>query len=623
MAKIRVAIVGVGNCASSLVQGVAYYRAANDNSAGLMHWSLGGFEPSDVEFVLAYDIDERKVGQDLSRAIFAKPNCTAVFAEVPDSGLNVRMGKVLDGMADHMETMPAERSFVKAKAAEPDKAAVIEALRASGTEVLINFLPVGSEDAVKFYMDCALKAGVGVVNCMPVFIASDPEWEAKFKDAGLPIVGDDIKAQFGATIVHRALTNLMRQRGVRMDRTYQLNTGGNTDFLNMMDRGRLLSKKISKTEAVQSVMAKRLEDENIHVGPSDYVPWLNDNKLCFLRLEGALFGNVPMNIEVRLSVEDSPNSAGVVIDAIRCCKLALDRGYAGPLIGPSAFFCKHPPIQFTDDEAERMTNAFIDRASRPGANQSLVRAADANPDAAASGTGMQGLIIAAGQGIRMRDVARSKPLALINGVPLIERVIVTAHKAGVSRFVVVTGYEGKRLETFLVGLSARLSIPIQTVRNFAWKGANGLSVAAAEAHLDDRFVLMMADHLLDPTILADLIASEAGTEELVLAVDRRLGNPLVDLEDVTRVAIDEHGRIARIGKLMSGHDAYDTGVFLASKALIAAIREDVEAGGQGGLSDGVRSLAAKGLARTFDIGDRFWLDVDDGVAHGHAEQLCA
>jgi myo-inositol-1-phosphate synthase len=606
MEKIRAAIVGVGNCASSLVQGVAYYRAANDNSAGLMHWDLGGFEPSDVEFVLAFDIDRRKVGSDLSKAIFAKPNCTAVFSEVPETGVKVRMGAVLDGMADHMEHMPADRSFVKADAPEPTKADIVAALRDSGAEVLVNFLPVGSEDATRFYMECALEAGVGVVNCMPVFIASDPQWEAKFKARGLPIIGDDIKAQFGATIVHRALTNLMRQRGVRMDRTYQLNTGGNTDFLNMMDRSRLLSKKVSKTEAVQSVMAKRLEDDNIHVGPSDYVPWLNDNKLCFLRLEGALFGNVPMNIEVRLSVEDSPNSAGVVIDAIRCCKLALERGLGGAVIGPSAFFCKHPPIQFTDDEAERQTNAFINEGAAERAT-----------------SGVQGLIIAAGQGIRMRDVARSKPLALVNGVPLIERVITAAHEAGVSRFVVVTGYEGRRLEAFLEGLAERLAIPITTVRNFAWKSANGLSVAAAESHLEERFVLMMADHLVDPSIITDLTHAEAKSDEVVLAVDRRLDNPLVDLDDVTRVAVDGHGRITAIAKLLAGHDAYDTGVFLASKALVRAIRDDVAAGGGGGVSDGMRRLAAEGLARTFDIGDRFWLDVDDSVAHGHAEKLCA
>jgi choline kinase len=366
-------------------------------------------------------------------------------------------------------------------------------------------------------------------------------------------------------------------------------------------------------------MAKRLADENIHVGPSDYVPWLNDNKLCFLRLEGALFGNVPMNIEVRLSVEDSPNSAGVVIDAIRCCKLALDRGYAGAVIGPSAFFCKHPPEQFTDDEAERMTNAFIERASRSPAGRDS--AAEMVPEQVSAG--MQGLIIAAGQGIRMREVARSKPLALVNGVPLIERVIVAAHRAGVTRFVVVTGYEGRRLETFLAGLAERLAIPIETVRNFAWKGANGISVAAAEPHLDERFVLMMADHLVDPSIIEDLVQVPAGSDELILAVDRRLENPLVDLEDVTRVAVDGEGKITAIAKRLEAHDAYDTGVFLASKTLVTAIRDDVEAGGGGGLSDGVRRLAARGLARTYDIGDRFWLDVDDGVAHGHAEQLCA
>ena len=367
MAKIRVAIIGVGNCASSLVQGVAFYRAANDNAAGVMHWNIGGYSPTDVEFVLAYDIDTRKVGQDVAQAIFEKPNCTAVFAQVPESGVTVKMGRVLDGVAEHMATMPADRSFVRSHEVEPSRADIVAALIAARADVLINFLPVGSEDATRFYMECALEAGVGVVNCMPVFIASDPVWEAKFKARGLPIVGDDIKAQFGATIVHRALTNLMRQRGVRMDRTYQLNTGGNTDFLNMMDRSRLLSKKISKTEAVQSVMAERMADENIHVGPSDYVPWLNDNKLCFLRLEGALFGNVPMNIEVRLSVEDSPNSAGVVIDAIRCCKLALDRGDGGALIGPSAFFCKHPPQQFTDDEASQMVEVFIEAQSRVAA----------------------------------------------------------------------------------------------------------------------------------------------------------------------------------------------------------------------------------------------------------------
>jgi myo-inositol-1-phosphate synthase len=604
MAKIRAAIVGVGNCASSLVQGVAFYRVANDNSVGLMHWDLGGYAPTDVEFVLAFDIDERKIGVDLAQAIFAKPNCTAKFADVPPSGTKVRMGAVLDGMADHMEHMPPDRSFVRSDAPQATKAEIVEALKAARADVLVNFLPVGSEEATKFYIDCALEAGVGVVNCMPVFIASNPEWEKRFKARGLPIVGDDIKAQFGATIVHRALTNLMRQRGVRLDRTYQLNTGGNTDFLNMMDRGRLASKKISKTEAVQAVLAERLADENIHVGPSDYVPWLNDNKLCFLRLEGALFGNVPMNIEVRLSVEDSPNSAGVVIDAIRCAKLAMDRGEGGALIGPSAFFCKHPPLQFTDDEAQRMTESFIQSPTLPA-------------------KGVKCLIVAAGQGTRLRDVAPSKPLAMIKGVPLIERVIETAHAAGLTDFVVVTGYHAPRVEAFLEELATRRGYSITCVRNPDWKLANGLSVAAAEPHLGQQFVLLMADHLFDPTILSDLLAAGGDPSGAVLAVDRRLRNPLVDPDDVTRVEADARGAISAIGKGIAGHNALDTGIFLASKALIEAIRADVAQGGEGSISAGMRRLSHEGRAFAFEIGERFWLDIDDAVAHGEAERVTA
>jgi myo-inositol-1-phosphate synthase len=583
---------------------VAYYRRANDNTVGLMHWDLGGYDPTDIEVVSAYDIDERKVGADLAEAIFAKPNCTAVFAQVPASGVKVRMGAVLDGMADHMEAMPADRSFRLAKTAQPGKADVVATLKDAQVDVLVNFLPVGSEDAVKFYMECALEAGVGVVNCMPVFIASDAEWEQRFKAARLPIVGDDIKAQFGATIVHRALTNLMRQRGVRLDRTYQLNTGGNTDFLNMMDRTRLASKKISKTEAVQAVLAERLADENIHVGPSDYVPWLNDNKLCFLRLEGALFGAVPMNIEVRLSVEDSPNSAGVVIDAIRCCKLALDREEGGALIGPSAFFCKHPPLQFTDDEAQRMTETFIHRP----------------PGAAAR---VKCLIVAAGQGTRLRDVAPSKPLADIKGVALIERVIDTAHAAGLTEFVVVTGYEGARVEAFLRDMASRRGLDIRCVRNANFKASNGVSVAAAEGYLEDQFVLLMADHLFDPTILSDLLATGGDPSGAVLAVDRRLKSPLIDPADVTRVQTDARGAIQAIGKGIAGHNGLDTGIFLASKALIGAIRADLAAGGDGSISAGMQRLAKDGHAGAFEIGERFWLDIDDAVAHGEAERMTA
>lgn len=361
MKKIRVAIVGVGNCASSLVQGTRYYDGRGEGDAiGLMHWEIGGYLPSDVEVVAAFDVDQRKVGRDVSEAIFAKPNCTKVFCEdVPKTGVPVRMGAVLDGFSEHMRGYDDRRAFVIADAIEADHHEVVRVLRESGTEILINYLPVGSERATRFYVECALEAGVALVNCMPVFIASDSDWAKRFAEKGLPVVGDDIKAQLGATITHRTLTDLFRRRGVQLERTYQLNTGGNTDFLNMLNRSRLLSKKESKTEAVQSVAAKRIPDANIHVGPSDYVPWQNDNKVCFLRMEGKLFGDVAMNLELRLSVEDSPNSAGVSIDAIRCCKLALERGEAGALLGPSAFFMKHPPRQWTDDEAHRMTEEFI------------------------------------------------------------------------------------------------------------------------------------------------------------------------------------------------------------------------------------------------------------------------
>jgi len=361
VSKIRIAIVGVGNCASSLVQGLQYYAERNSAEAiGLMHWEIGGFRPADVEVVAAFDVDRRKVGLDVSEAIFAAPNCTQVFCDaVPKLGVGVRMGRVLDGISPHMADHPEERAFRPADALEADHAEVVRVLREARAEILVNYLPVGSERATRFYAECALEAGVALVNCIPVFIASDPEWERRFAERGLPIVGDDIKAQLGATIVHRTLTDLFRRRGVELERTYQLNTGGNTDFLNMLNQARLASKKESKTEAVQSVAASRLADENIHVGPSDYVAWQNDNKVCFLRMEGKLFGDVPMNLELRLSVEDSPNSAGVSIDAIRCAKLALDRGIGGVLEGPSAFFMKHPPRQLTDDEAWRRTEGFI------------------------------------------------------------------------------------------------------------------------------------------------------------------------------------------------------------------------------------------------------------------------
>ncbi len=361
MNKIKVAIVGIGNCASSLIQGIEYYRDKTEADAtGLMYWNIGGYTPSDVEIVAAFDVDARKVGKDASEAIFAKPNCTTIFCEnIPPTGAIVQMGCVLDGIADHMDEHPEANTFKLADAPESSQQDIVGILKQSGAEVLVSYLPVGSEEAARFYAECALQAGVALVNNMPVFIVSDPAWAKRFEEKNIPIIGDDIKAQLGATITHRTLTDLFEKRGVAIDHMYQINTGGNTDFLNMLNRCRLASKKTSKTEAVHSVMSERMDDCDIHVGPSDYIPWLKDNKVCFLRMEGRLFGDVPMNIEIRLSVEDSPNSAGVAIDAIRCCRLALDRGQGGILHSPSAYLMKHPPTQYTDDEAHRMVKAFV------------------------------------------------------------------------------------------------------------------------------------------------------------------------------------------------------------------------------------------------------------------------
>ncbi|MEE9190919.1 MAG: inositol-3-phosphate synthase [Candidatus Neomarinimicrobiota bacterium] len=361
MNNIKVAIIGIGNCASSLIQGIYYYRSkAPGDAIGLMHWEIGGYRPGDIEVVAAFDIDKRKIGLDVNEAIFSKPNCTTVFCEdIPQSGVKVQMSKILDGFSEHMKDYEDKYTFVIADEPEPTEEEIVNTLKDSGAEVLMNYLPVGSEEATRFYADCALEAGVAFVNNIPVFIASDPVWAKRFEEKNIPIIGDDIKSQLGATITHRTLTDLFNKRGVKLERTYQLNTGGNTDFLNMLNRARLASKKESKTEAVQAVAAERLENENIHIGPSDYVPWQRDNKVCFIRMEGKLFGDVPMNLEMRLSVEDSPNSAGVAIDLIRCAKLALDRGQGGILTAPAAYFYKHPPKQFTDDEAYWMTEVFI------------------------------------------------------------------------------------------------------------------------------------------------------------------------------------------------------------------------------------------------------------------------
>ena len=361
MGEIRIAIAGIGNCASSLVQGLAYYEdAAQEDVIGLMHTDLGGYTIRDVKVVAAFDVDRRKVGVDVAGAIFQKPNCTEVFcADVPPTGAVVKMGPVLDGVASHMRDYPPERTF---DVADGEPCDVAEELRRSGAEILVNYVPVGSEEATRFYAGAALDAGAAFVNCVPVFIASDETWAGKFTRAGLPVVGDDIKAQVGATITHRVLARLFTDRGVKIDRTYQLNTGGNTDFLNMLEHARLASKKVSKTESVQSQLKEPLSWENIHIGPSDYVPFQNDNKVCFLRIEGREFGDVPVELELRLSVEDSPNSAGVAIDAIRCARLALDRKIAGPLISISSYTMKHPPVQYADSEAHDRVEQFISGA---------------------------------------------------------------------------------------------------------------------------------------------------------------------------------------------------------------------------------------------------------------------
>jgi len=354
-----VAVVGLGNCASALIQGIHKYRDADPDSfvPGLMHVDLGGYHVRDIEIVAAFDVDSRKVGRDVSEAIFSEPNNTVRFADVPHLGVTVQRGPTLDGLGTYL-------SQVIEEAADPP-VDVAAALRESGAEVLVNYLPVGSEQATRFYMEQALDAGCGVVNCIPVFIAREAAWRRRFEEYGLPIIGDDIKSQVGATIVHRVLARLFQDRGVRLERTSQLNVGGNTDFLNMLERSRLESKKISKTSSVTSQIDEQLPAESVHVGPSDYVPWLTDRKWAHIRLEGRTFGDVPLNVELKLEVWDSPNSAGVVIDAVRCVRLGLDRGLSGALEGPSAYFMKSPPVQFRDDVARTMVEAFITESTTP------------------------------------------------------------------------------------------------------------------------------------------------------------------------------------------------------------------------------------------------------------------
>jgi myo-inositol-1-phosphate synthase len=358
MSKIRVAIVGVGNCASSLLQGLEHYkRATADKSFGLMHYDLGGYRPGDIEVACAFDIDARKVGRPLEEACFALPNNTVtIWRDLPKYGVTVDMGEVHDGIAPHMCTYPPERTFVEAKEAPVN---IEKRLRESGAEVMLCYLPVGSQKAVERYAHACLDTGVSLLNCMPVFIVSNEEWAARFTERNIPIVGDDVKSQLGSTILHRTIMKLFADRGIRLKHTYQLNTGGNTDFLNMLDRARLGSKRKSKTEAVQSVLPERLPDIDVHIGPSDYVPWQNDNKVCFLRIEGEGFAGIPIELELRMSVQDSPNSGGVVIDAIRCLKLARDRKIGGPLFSIAAYTMKHPPRQIADDIARDRVEKFI------------------------------------------------------------------------------------------------------------------------------------------------------------------------------------------------------------------------------------------------------------------------
>ena len=358
MGKINVAVIGIGNCCSSLVQGIQFYKKARDIDMipGLMHVNLGGYHISDINFVAAFDIDKNKVGKDFSEAIFVKPNNTFKFSDVPKLGVKVERGMTHDGLGKYL-------AQIIEKAPGPT-ADIVKILKETKTDVVINYLPVGSEEATKWYVEQVLDAGCAFINCIPVFIAREKYWQQRFEKMGLPIIGDDIKSQVGATIVHRVLTRLFMDRGVKLERTYQLNFGGNTDFMNMLERERLESKKISKTNAVTSQLNYKMDPDDVHVGPSDYVPWLLDRKFCHIRMEGRTFGDVPLNLECKLEVWDSPNSAGVVIDAIRCAKLALDNGLKGALTAPSSYFMKSPPIQYTDDEARRMVEEYISEMSK-------------------------------------------------------------------------------------------------------------------------------------------------------------------------------------------------------------------------------------------------------------------
>ncbi len=612
MSRIRIAIAGVGNCASSLVQGLEYYRLRNeDEIIGLMRPEIGGWRATDIDIVAAFDVDARKVGRPVEEAIFARPNCTKVFqAELPESGVIVQMAPVLDGIADHMDDYSDDEAFRLAEAGPVD---VTQVLKDTGAEVLLCYLPVGSEQAVKHYAEACLDAGVGMVNCVPVFIASDPAWAARFRDAGVPIVGDDIKSQVGATIVHRSLTRLFNDRGVSLDRTYQLNTGGNTDFLNMLQHSRLKSKKKSKTESVQSQLDTRLPDGNIHIGPSDYVPWQDDNKVAFIRMEGRGFGDVPLELELRLSVQDSPNSAGVVIDALRCAKLALDRGQGGPVEAPSAYFMKSPPVQMRDSVARDLLDGFI------AASDESVTALPTSRRRTRSSTPQTALILAAGTGSRLYpNGGLPKPLAPVGGQTMAEWVMTTLREAvGIEDFVVSLGHEAELVGSQFRSIARRTGVQVRFVEAENWRDGNGASaLAAADAIGDAPFLLSMCDHLYDSDLAAVLAATPPDAGGMLLAVDFETED-VFDVDDVTKVKVDA-GLITAISKSLEDWDGSDTGVMHCTAGLFDALREAAK-DGRYGLSDGLARLSEKGLAGTVDVSGNWWLDVDTPEAMALAE----
>ncbi len=582
-----------------------------------MHPLIGTWNATDVEVVAAFDIDRRKVGQPLESAIFAKPNCTTVFQSVlPVSNVTVQMGPVLDGVADHMENYDDDKAF---RISVSDPVDIVEELQDSNSEVLVCYLPVGSEKAVRHYAEACLEAKVAMVNCVPVFLASDPAWAKRFHEAGVPIVGDDIKSQLGATIVHRTLSRLFDDRGMDVKRTYQLNTGGNTDFLNMLEYTRLKSKKKSKTESVQSQFESRLEDNNIHIGPSDYVPWQKDNKIAFIRLEGLGFGDVPMNLELRLSVEDSPNSAGVVIDAIRCAKLGLERGLSGPLEAPSSYYMKSPPIQIRDSQARELNDLYIGGGSAIIPNQLKRLTVTPSDSSDSSGTVRSALVLAAGIGSRLfPDTTLPKPLTPVHGLTMAEHVVRTLCEGGrIQRFVIAVGYEAETVKSHFQSIGKRLGIDMEFVSAPDHAKGNGASsLGAFEAMGDDPFILSMCDHLYEVKLVQSLIESYLPAGTMTLAIDKNK-SAIFDLDDVMKIR-SQGEKISSISKSLTNWDCADTGVMYCTSALFDGLAE-AAAAGKHGLADGVSILAKRGMANVKDVTGTWWLDIDTTEALEIAE----